>query len=577
MDGLTSLLGGAINPLLGESSGRGVTPSQEWALQEILGTAYGYLLGSTIARIGPTPPAPVGDITLWVLHSGAGWINRTDWAIYPLKRTASVGSRGSLTLTISNAGKADGVTWRPQQFDDIRLYIGTYLFFSGFVDNTVEKAFQGNPQYYQQTVQCLTYDAAADKRIYRFFLPAASTPLPVGVLIPLPSIRGNDITCNLPLFGGPYFVGDHKWDTISILQVWQSIADEFDYEFYLDANYKLWFFDPTFGRANAPFSILDIAPGAPPAEPVWQNLEVTNGGSAYCNKAYVKNNQTLAGNATDPNPFLLSYVPSISDAGEIARVEEVEMVQSVKNQVQTGTMAQLATSGLVAFEIHQVSIETFQIGLEPGQLIYVNTTVPLLNDHVLIESVDSDLVGPMVFDVSPYIALSGPLRFAHKVKASNAQMHRRSSGWLVWQAIAAGIAPPVDRTSYSPSWDLATDIPGLSNPGMSTGTYGAPIPAIRDGILRQVSLTFRTAPVTTAVIMDVLQNGVSIFPTMPAPGITFPIGGTAAVVSFTFTANPVNVKGPSSATAGDADQFTAVCLQGDAAATNGQLALTIQG
>jgi len=582
MDGLSTLIGGAISSLLGETSEPGITPTLQWLESDLFATAYGDLTGIT-AGTGeiPPPPGPIGDITIWV-RDGAGWFDRTDWFIFPMSGTMAVGSRGQITATISNAGKAAGSVWRPNQFDDIQIYVGTYVLFRGYIDDSEETMLSAAKSYYKQTLTCLTYDVRLDHAMIKTQLLAENLPFPVGLWVagninlPFSTGLGIDLTTNLDLFGGPFFIQPEKWDTVSMLAACKGICDEFGLEMYLDQTLEIWFFDPSIGRAGAPYPILDQDPNRT-TEAYWQNLKVKKGGSAYCNRAYVRNNQALQGSAGIDNPWSLSSLSSFENSSEIGRVGPYEVVQSTKNGTSLGVLGSVATSGLVAYTPIQAEVETFQIGLEPGQRLHFDTTIPLLPDtDLLIESVSFTLVGPFPADKVAIIAGSGPIRFANTVKASNAQMVRKQAGWQVFGGIVSGIAPPVDRISYSPSWDLATDYAGLTNPGMSPGAMGAPAPAIRDGVLRQVSLSFRNPPLTTDVIMDVQQNGVSVFP--GGAGITFPVGGTTAVVSFTFASDPQNVNGPSTAgsTTG-ADEFTAVCLQGDADAKNGLLALTVQG
>lgn len=597
-DPLAPLFGTGLIPVVSYTSGASVSPSGTWVYTGILGTPLLNLIGFTTAPLGPQPPpAGTGDISFFVKESGAsGWVERTDWLVYPLKRSSNL-SRGQLTVTISNAGKANGAVWRPSQFDECILYIGTYLWFRGQYWFGTEIRLGSTP-YYQLTGTCLTYEARMDRLMihsYIDFVWQVGAFLDAFIINPMNTYFNLGMTTNIHPYDidQPYILNRPTiWDLVSFTQaIKTTILDQFTLMSYLDANMVLQFFNPdnsgifglSFGTGPAPFDVVDVTENS--AEPLWQNLTVTRGDTNYTNRSYARSNQTLKSNQTlfdnrglpFDNPFLLSYVPFSEDAAAVAAVGPVESVQTSKNN-NLGQLDSISDSGTIAYEVRQIELDTFQIGVEPGQRIVVNTTLPLLDDTLIVSGVESDLVGPFPSALPVSIAGSGPLRFSHKVKADNANLHARQSGIVFWQSLINSVQAPVPKTAYAPSWDLAPSAPGAANDGMTIGTWGSDIPAIRDGIMQQASLTFRNPPLTTDVIMDILQNGVSIFPTSPSPGITFPVGGTAAVVTFKFTSDPLNVKGPSTeGTSTGADLFRAVCLQGDADANNGQLAITVLG
>ncbi len=238
-------------------------------------------------------------------------------------------------------------------------------------------------------------------------------------------------------------------------------------------------------------------------------------------------------------------------------------------------MQENAQQALIPFEVHQVAITTFQIGFEPGQFLTVTTTLPLLNEVLMIEQVDSNLQGPFK-DQSPFIAGSGPIRFQHTLKASNTDMHSRQAGYQVFDNMQRALLPPIDRNSYSPSWTVAESIPGFTNPGVATTDVFAPIAALRPGIVGWVTVSFATPPATTDLIFDILLGGTSIFPAVPG-GITYPVGTVGPVLTYTFANNPEPVAGPTKAGTGTVDEFTIVVLQGDAAAADGLIAITVYG
>jgi hypothetical protein len=131
---------------------------------------------------------------------------------------------------------------------------------------------------------------------------------------------------------------------------------------------------------------------------------------------------------------------------------------------------------------------------------------------------------------------------------------------------------PVDRVTEGLRFVLAETIEGITNPGLTVGVK----PAMRTypkhhGYIKQCRLYFKSVDdgtLTTGLIeIDVLQNGVSIFPT--GEYMTFPAGATSEQVQFNFSANPLRVD--------QGDVFTVEVITADSRATDGWLEIQVQG
>ena len=164
-----------------------------------------------------SPVIGLGDINIFV-----NGIDRTDWFIYPFKRMAAVGGTpGQLSVTITNAGKADNVVWRPAQFDRIIVWVGTYLWFNGQYWYGTETRYKGT-QCYMISGTCLTYESRMDKIMMRqqVVLPdpvdPAITVFRVGafihesILLVMQSYFGT-MSCNIAPFGTASFSIYRTW------------------------------------------------------------------------------------------------------------------------------------------------------------------------------------------------------------------------------------------------------------------------------------------------------------------------------------------------------------------------------
>lgn len=401
-------------------------------------------------------------------------------------------------------------------------------------------------------------------------------------------------------------------------EVFRSGCDAAGLDYRIDAYGRLKFIDRTAGYIAAPFSITQN-------NGLWRSLTTGKNLSKYANRVIVKNSQDIGALWTDtatasaatsyyttypqsvkplvtvagvsmtvcamadlastpgaqyyyiPDaqglfstnlapttgamvityPSRTSYVAIAEDAAEIALYGRYDHVEEAKDLTDPDAMQALATQLLAQLLVVPVSatVETDEMGLEPGQLLTINADG--VNDDFLIESI---AINEWYFDLCRATVQASTT--GARNGSAMVQTHRR----------IARERNPVDRVTEGLRFVLAETIEGIANPGLTTGVK----PAMRTypkhhGYIKQCRLYFNSVEsgtLTTGLIeIDVLQNGVSIFPT--GEYMTFPAGATSEQVQFNFSANPLRVD--------QGDVFTVEIITADSRATDGWLEVQVQG
>lgn len=260
-------------------------------------------------------------------------------------------------------------------------------------------------------------------------------------------------------------------------------------------------------------------------------------------------------------PCTLSFVHWAEDAAEIAAKGTYELVDEVKD-LSDDTSLDAYVAGLLArYKTEPVSM-TFRTrtdGFEPGQLLTVDIAKPVLDDTLLIESVNSQ---------EQYC--NGTWEFVHTVKASNAQRQYAGDPIAYFGKLIERGKQPQDRLSQTLRFNVASTVAGLTNPGLEVREGDGGLTAERDGVLGEIRLTFKSIedgiPTTGTIELDVYQNGTSVFDT---ERLVLPAGDTATATQWIFASDPQSVaKG---------DRFTFAVLQADSAAKDGILEINIIG
>lgn len=250
------------------------------------------------------------------------------------------------------------------------------------------------------------------------------------------------------------------------------------------------------------------------------------------------------------------------DAADIALHGKLEAVEEVKD-IPDDTAMQAIADGLLARKLVEpisVELQSRRAGWEPGQLLTINTTQPLADVTVLIESVDSQEGEDNKF-------------FRHTIRASNQQLQRTDRADNFFAKLIERTKQGIDRTTYIIGFTLAETIEGLTNPGLSVGVKPPIRTAEKPGILRDATIYFKSVDdgtlTASRIVIDIYRNGTTIFPAGNDNKLVFPAGATALWRQFIFTTNPVRV------TKGDV--FTMEVLEADPLAMDGVIELVVLG
>ncbi len=260
---------------------------------------------------------------------------------------------------------------------------------------------------------------------------------------------------------------------------------------------------------------------------------------------------------TFPSPF--SHVAVAEDIEDIARRGAIEAVEEVRDVQDLTSLQAIADGWLTKRNVEPVtvSLRTDKPGLEPGQLLSINTERPLVNATVTVQSVESEEAGKGKF-------------FRHQVKASNAPQIVADDA-AFYQRLLERTKQAKNTGTYTFIWHLAETIEGLDSPGLTTGYKTPSLVAPRAGVLRDCTLRFNSVedggtPTAQTISIDIEKNGVTVF---GATKMEFPAGATGTKIQFVFASSPVTVA--------QGDVFRINVLAADALAKDGALALTVVG
>lgn len=552
-------------------------------------------------------------------------VDRTAYVAKGVKRTWQIGSSGT-NCQFALIGK-DLPDYRPDKNSEVIIFEGTDRWFDGFVDSYTEKVYPGT-NYINIVVNAVGYGAMLDRRyIGRHYIrPYAFLPNIVAFDLIYKYFGDTGLMWGGSSGDGGVNIGEPVFNWLSGAQALQQICDMCTWNYFVDMSKLVRAFPKDSGTGAAPFSLTDSGG-------TWISIEATKNFLPYSNEVLVRNSQDLQPLWTDTNdtvfpapdgntrmfatssdllskpiirvngvrqtvvnagvynqpwdwywlpytvvqnfsnpaitsgdqleimyPSPISYVKRVKDDVEIAAHGLFQHLEEVQDVIDPDVLTQIATGLLdkLKQDVTELTIVTDKKGLEPGQLLTVNTALPPINDSFVIEEITSEEQG-MSF-------------FRHTVKASNATLTRPNSPVALFQKLLTAAKQPKDRTTYIIGWTLAETIPGQTNPGLTVSEEHPAFTAEKTGYARDVTITFRsvdTELTDTDIVLDIFQNGVSIFPSGNSNKAVFPAGTTAPEVILLFETNPLLVT--------QGDIFTMKVLQADAKAKDGSVKMTVLG
>ncbi len=540
-------------------------------------------------------------------------VDRSAWVKTGIRRSMQLSGGSKATCTFGITSARHGI-YRPAVGDEVVIYEGTTRFFAGVIDSIEEAGYGQGVDLIEQTVDCVDNGVLCDRRIighkYELWEGAlASITMAQIAMAKLADLGVRYVTTSNDGYLG---VQVFNWETVT--EAYNKIAAAVGCDWRIDFFRNLYLVSKDAGYMAAPFSLTNTAGD-------WYDLRVGRTRSRKRNRQGVRNSQDLKTLWTDtfhgdnsrrifvPMAFLearpivrvngvdqvvvapgesyaydwlwqtasvmqnlaatplgpgdtlevlypspLSHVEWAEDAADIAANGLYEAVDEVRDVPTIEAMQYIAAALLAAGQQDRISasFRTDRPGLEPGMLLTINTTRPLLNDTLLIQSVESEEQGKKFF--------------RHNVRATSISA-QPSTLLAAWQRVATAGRQPKDRVVERIGFALAETIEGLDNPGLTTGVKPAVRTATKSGVARDCSLFFNCAGATTSeVVIDVLQNGVSIFGT---DKMVWPAGATEVQLNFIFATDPLLV--------GKGDVFTVEVLSADSAAKDGVLELAVVG
>ncbi len=256
-------------------------------------------------------------------------------------------------------------------------------------------------------------------------------------------------------------------------------------------------------------------------------------------------------------PSPLSPIIWVEDAVDIAANGLWEAVEEAHDLANVQAGEELGAGLLERYKTTPIlgTVKTKRSGLQPGLILPVNTTKPLCNERLLIESVSGSEFAPGVF------------WWTARLVNQSAQ---KNSGTGFFNRLISRTRQPLDRVKQTIRVTLAETVTGLANPGLAVGVTPAIVTSQADGWIRDAKLRFKSiddGTLTTADIeVDVLLNGFSIF---GGEKLLLAAGQTGQVSQWFMASTAAWIS--------MGDIFTFEVLQADATATDGILELTIMG
>jgi hypothetical protein len=510
--------------------------------------------------------------------------------------------------------------YRPVQGDEVIIVLRDgSRFFGGYVDKISEKNFSGSADHTEIAVDCVDYGTLLDRCVVgrEYQTAVGNDPTILFDVIAARYFARFGITYKFT--GGPPFggLGDQVFNWLSGTATLNRICADSGGDWRVDFDKTLYLFGPG-GYGAAPFSIEQD-------DGNWMDLTANVDYSRYRNRIYVKNSKdtgplwtdsftvaagefvwiTMAPMSNKPivrvdgtpatvvdyadigtqpydfywihttvisnpaslpsagtvievtYPSPLSHVAIAEDQDEIDEFGLFEGVEEVRD-VPNGDALQAFADALLARRLNKpttLTILTQRMGLESGMGLTVDVPRSGVSGTFLITAVTSTELG------------KGE-RWQHTVTAVDSATQGFGDERAFLQAMVASLSQARDRVKDHIIFQIAETVEGFDNPGLTVGEKRAVRTASVDGIAHSVSLYFNSeSPTTDDCIIDVFQNGVSIFPSGDANKLIWPAGEASTVVKLDFLADPLEIR--------KGDIFTIEVLEADSLAKDGMLDLAM--
>jgi len=538
------------------------------------------------------------------------------------------GSKATCRFTLTNKNGY----YKPQQHDEVviwrRTESGTMAkWFAGLVDKLSEFDYSGTSGLNEITVDCVDYGALLSRVVVgrEVQLYLGNEPYLIALEIANRFFGQVGVTFSFwqPRTVPAGALGDQIFNWMTGTEVMNHIASESGGDWRVDFDKNLYLFGASYGYAAAPFSLTQN-------DGNWRRLTVDTDYSRYRNRIYVKTSQsnramwtdtftvaageflwltmaplsakpvvTVDGSparvvdfeqiGTQPYDFYwlgtslisnpasfpaagtvlevsypspLSYVERVQDDDEIAAHGLFEGIEEVSDLPNRDAMLAYGQQ-ILARRLNKprtVHFETDRDGLEAGMRLVVNLTRPEVSGTFLITDVASSEVGKGIF-------------FRHQVTAVDCASQLNDQQSFQQQMITQA-RQPRDRITLHAVFQLAETIPGLENPGLQLDEDSGQRAVLKSpgkGVGISCSIYFRNADATSVdCIVDVLKNGVSIFPSGDENKMVWPAGSTEDTppkLNYTFTEDPLEIAAT--------DIWTIEVLQADPNAKDGTLDLSM--
>lgn len=532
------------------------------------------------------------------------------------------GSKASCRLVL-NSKKG---FYRPAQGEEVVVWTAAGKWFAGVVDKITEKHWSGTSGLSEIIVDCVDYGALCDRIIVGREIVAQFGNICSIIMYELAwrYFSKIGITYTFPFYGdiGSEPLGDQVWNWMTLTEVMNDLTRKCGGDWRVDFDKNVWPFYPSVGYTDAPFSIEDD-------DGNWIDMTVERDSSRYRNRVGIKNshntrplwtdtfvvgetgpfiyanpiqwytmapmrnkpvvrvngvvqtvidfseigptthdfywidNQVWASPSNPPAPGSiltitypspLSYVVWAQDDAEIALYGLHEGIEEVKDIPTLDAMQALADAALARRLVRPTSltITTDREGIEAGMLLSVNSARHAVTGDFLVTKVSS--------------VEQGKKFFRHTITAVDAATQSLGDITAFFHQLVAQTIQPRDRLTQHIIFVVAETIEGITNPGLTTGVKQAIRMAPVNGLLRSCSIeTQNVTPTTTDVEIDVLQNGVSIFP--DGPKLIWPAGASIRQTVIEFLADPMPVT--------EGDIFTIEVLQADSNFKDGTIDLAM--
>jgi len=591
------------------------------------GTVGGVLYGNSggsIAIAGGTSGSFLG-VTARGFTIYIGGADRSRFIANPsIEITDQIGARATASFKVI---PKDGEEYAPELWDEILIIhnaSGAARLFAGFVESFDRLDWTGTSGYYEITVRCSDYGQILDRRLVAKFYNNANGSYAsiIGFDIVDKFLQGTGLTYgNL---GGDGYVGDDvlfNWRTAA--EAFQELADRANLEVRVTPYKVVGFVSKDSGTGSAPFAIEQN-------DGNWRTMQISQSKTRFANSVKVRNSRDVAALWTDTveatgeylyftqypltvKPLILidgvevddalicelsevgttpgwqwyyidrtpgvsfnqsypapvgtidiiypsrvSYVAIAEDQASIDTYGLYEVLEETKDITNLDALQTYAESILARASVIPVSlsIETDRGGLEPGQLLTVDANG--IDGGFLVEQVSMR-----------EIARNFP---RWTITASNAPQ-RANRGTAFFTKLMSAARQPVDRIDSAISFTLAETINGDTNVGLEVMTPEAFRTARKGGWIKLVRLGFNSIAkgtlTTSDIVVDILRNGVSIFPA--ANKLRLRAGRTNPVTRFNF------VDAPTPYRIEEGDVFTLDILEADSSAKDGWLDIQVVG